>query len=223
MLKTCHPSIPGRRSAPGAAEGNVLYGSPQRRVRVIAGRTTIRNQQNEEKEAKYGGNRIVIAICMALVFLVGARVGFAQTEANTAVATAQAKHLRQVNNLSEWFEQVRELDCCSRRGADQHTGIWPCVVESESETHVAAQQYEGDPPEYLAYQDATVKLVLEKGLAEVIEIHPHGDFEEKLSSGAVVSGRHAEGSGKGWDCVDDVGLQRGFWRSGDCEWTDESG
>jgi hypothetical protein len=43
---------------------------------------------------------------MALVFLVGATVGFAQTKPDTSVARSRAKHLRRGFNLSEWFAQV---------------------------------------------------------------------------------------------------------------------
>ena len=42
------------------------------------------------------------------------------------------------------------------------------------------------PAEYLTYLDAAVKMILEEDLAVVIDIHPEGDFKEKLSNDATV-------------------------------------
>lgn len=38
------------------------------------------------------------------------------------------------------------------------------------------------PAEYLSYQDAAVTMCLQEGLAVVIDIHPDGDFKEKLAN-----------------------------------------
>lgn len=42
------------------------------------------------------------------------------------------------------------------------------------------------PAEYLGYLDAAVKMILDKDVAVVIDIHPEGDFKETLSSDASV-------------------------------------
>jgi len=42
------------------------------------------------------------------------------------------------------------------------------------------------PAEYLGYLDAAVKMGLDAGLAVVIDMHPDGDFKEKLSSDSSV-------------------------------------
>lgn len=42
------------------------------------------------------------------------------------------------------------------------------------------------PAEYLGYLDAAVKMILDKDLAVVIDIHPSGEFKEKLPTDAAV-------------------------------------
>ncbi len=36
------------------------------------------------------------------------------------------------------------------------------------------------PAEYLAHLDARVKMILDQGLAVILDAHPQGDFKEKL-------------------------------------------
>ena len=38
------------------------------------------------------------------------------------------------------------------------------------------------PEEYLGYLDAAMKMILDQGLAVIVDIHPDSDFKEKLSS-----------------------------------------
>src|SRR5206468_4431701 len=38
------------------------------------------------------------------------------------------------------------------------------------------------PEDYLGYLDAAVKMILDQGLAVIIDIHPDSDFKEKLAN-----------------------------------------
>jgi hypothetical protein len=50
------------------------------------------------------------------------------------------------------------------------------------------------PAEYLTYLDKAVKMILEEDLVVVIDIHPDGDFKEKLTNDALPRWRRG-GSG----------------------------
>jgi len=141
--------------------------------------------------------RIVFAACLALVILSGAPGGFAQAGPDTSVARARAKHLQRGINLSEWFAQVYD----SKGYTKEHFESWNtaqdiALIKAMGFDHVrlsvnpqpmwrhnAADEI---PAEYLGYLDAAVKLILDKDLAVVLDIHPDGDFKEKLSTDATV-------------------------------------
>jgi len=116
---------------------------------------------------------------------------------DASVAFRRAEHLRRGINLSEWFAQVYDTKGYTK----EHFETWTtaqdiALVKGMGFDHVrisvnpkpmwrqnAADQI---PAEYLGYLDAAVKMCLDAGLAVVIDIHPDGDFKEKLSSDAMV-------------------------------------
>jgi endoglucanase len=153
---------------------------------------------------KYSGNRIAIAICMALVFLVGAKLGFAHPQPDISVARTRAKHLRRGTNLSEWFAQVYDAKGCTK----EHFESWNtladlALIKAMGFDHVRLslnpkamwQHNDADeiPAEYLTYLNTAVKMILEEDLAVVIDIHPDGDFKEKLTNDALPKWRRACG------------------------------
>jgi len=141
-------------------------------------------------------------VCRGLVrltLLVGAALVVAASlpAQEAGVAFRRAERLRRGINLSEWFAQVYDTKGYTK----EHFETWTtaqdiALIKGMGFDHVritvnpkpmwrqnAADQI---PAEYLGYLDAAVKLCLDAGLAVVIDIHPDGDFKEKLSSDATV-------------------------------------
>ena len=123
-----------------------------------------------------------------LVLLVSATC-FAQTD--SSIAAQRAKHLRRGINLSEWFAQVYDPKGYTK----EHLQTWVtaddiALIRSMGFDHVRLsvnpapmmRHNEADriPAEYLGYLDAAVKMILDHGLAIIIDIHPESDFKAKL-------------------------------------------
>jgi endoglucanase len=117
----------------------------------------------------------------------------AQTD--TGVAQRRAAHLRHGINLSEWFAQVYD----SRGYTKEHFEAWTTaqdilLIKQMGFDHVRLgvnpapmfrhRHADELPAEYLTSLDAAVKLILDQGLAIIIDVHPEEDFKEKLASDA---------------------------------------
>ena len=116
---------------------------------------------------------------------------FAQND--SAVAQQRATHLRRGINLSEWFAQVYD----PRGYTKEHFENWTTagdilLIKQMGFDHVRLsvnpapmlRRHQADelPAEYLAYLDAAVKMILDQGLAVIIDVHPEADFKEKLAT-----------------------------------------
>lgn len=104
----------------------------------------------------------------------------------------RAQKLKRGINASEWFAQVYD-----KRGyTKEHFQSWTtaediALIKSMGFDHVRLsvnpQPMFNDrepnkiPAEYLANLDAAVKMILDHGLAVVIDLHPESDFKAKLS------------------------------------------
>ena len=129
--------------------------------------------------------------CAAALFIVVVLTSFAFPQADPPLsvspAFARAQHLRRGINLSEWFAQVWDKRGYTR----EHLETWTTVddialIKSMGFDHVrlsvnpqpmfTMNQPQKLPPEYLSYLDAAVKMILDHGLAVVVDIHPDGDF-----------------------------------------------
>jgi len=126
-----------------------------------------------------------IGFLLAL-FSVGA---FAQT--NSSLAQRRAARLRHGINLSEWFAQVYDPKGYTK----EHLETWTtaddiALIKSMGFDHVRlsvnpqpmmrhnlADQI---PSEYLGYLDSAVKMILDHGLAVIIDMHPESEFKAKL-------------------------------------------
>ncbi len=102
-------------------------------------------------------------------------------------AFARVQILRRGINLSEWFAQVHD-----RRGyTKEHFETWYTVddidlIKSMGFDHVrlsvnpepmfSDRQPQKLPADYVGYLDAAVKMILDHGLAIVIDMHPESDF-----------------------------------------------
>ncbi len=135
-----------------------------------------------------------IALILILVLL-GGRV-VAQngdsTPPNASLAFARAQKLKRGINASEWFAQVYD-----KRGyTPEHFHAWTtaddiALIKSMGFDHVRLsvnpqpmfneREPNKIPAEYLSHLDAAVKMILDHGLAVVIDLHPESDFKERLA------------------------------------------
>ena len=162
---------------------------------------------------KMGRVKLRVA-CILLSGLVASCAG-AQTggaaNANASLAFARAERLKRGINASEWFAQVYD-----KRGyTPEHFQAWTTVddialIKSMGFDYVRlsvnpqpmfnVREPNKIPEEYLGYLDAAVKMILDHGLAVVIDLHPESDFKARL----------AKGDDKGDDFVEQFA---DFWRA----------
>jgi len=113
----------------------------------------------------------------------------AQTD--SSLSRRRAGHLRHGINLSEWFAQVYDPKGYTK----DHLENWTtaddiALIKSMGYDHVRLSvnpepmmrhnQADQLPPEYLGYLDAAVKMILDHGLAVIIDMHPESEFKSKL-------------------------------------------
>ncbi|MGA8216735.1 MAG: cellulase family glycosylhydrolase [Candidatus Sulfotelmatobacter sp.] len=110
----------------------------------------------------------------------------------SSVPAARAARLRRGINASEWFAQVYD-----KRGyTKEHFQNWTtaqdiALMESMGFDHVrlsvdpqpmmVSHRPDEIPAEYLGYLDAAVKMILDRGLAVIIDLHPDSDFKARLA------------------------------------------
>lgn len=109
-----------------------------------------------------------------------------------AIAQRRAASLRHGINTSAWFAQVYDPKGYTK----EHLQTWTtaediALIKSMGFDHVrlsvnpqplfTANRPNELPAEYLGYLDGPVKMILDHGLAVVIDIHPESDFKEKLA------------------------------------------
>jgi len=126
---------------------------------------------------------------LILFVLLGSLPSFAQT--NSSLAMQRAKHLRRGINLSEWFAQVYDPKGYTK----EHLVGWVtaddvALIQSMGFDHVRLSinpepmmrhnMADQIPQEYLGYLDAAVKMILERGLALILDMHPDSDLKAKL-------------------------------------------
>ena len=114
---------------------------------------------------------------------------FAQTD--SSLAQRRATHLRHGINLSEWFAQVYDPKGYTK----EHFENWTtssdiALIKSMGFDHVRLSvnpqpmmrhnRADELPPEYLGYLDSAVKMILDHGIAVIIDMHPDSDFKAKL-------------------------------------------
>jgi endoglucanase len=129
--------------------------------------------------------------CLSARFLPAQAASNSSSQPVSSVPAARAAHLRHGINTSEWFAQVYD-----KRGyTKEHLETWTtaediALIKSMGFDHVRLSidpqpmmpRHRPDeiPTEYLGYLDAAVKMILDQGLAVVIDIHPDGDFKARL-------------------------------------------
>jgi len=110
----------------------------------------------------------------------------------SSVPASRVSRLRRGINASEWFAQVYD-----KRGyTKEHFQNWTtaqdiALMQSMGFDHVrlsvdpqpmmVSRRPDEIPAEYLGYLDAAVKMILDRGLAVVIDLHPDSDFKARLA------------------------------------------
>jgi endoglucanase len=138
--------------------------------------------------------------CAALLALLGGLgLAPAQTAAPgssvppaSSVPASRLAHLRHGINTSGWFAQVYDTRGYTR----EHFQSWTtaediALIRSMGFDHVrlsvdpqpmmVSHRPEEIPAEYLGYLDAAVKMILDRGLAVVIDLHPDSEFKARLA------------------------------------------
>lgn len=128
--------------------------------------------------------RKLILFCVLLVVP-------ALAQNNPSVAQQRARHLQRGINLSEWFAQVYDPQGYTK----EHLVGWVtaddiALIKSMGFDHVRLsvnpapmmRHNEADriPEDYLGYLDGAVKMILDHGLAVILDMHPDSTFKSKL-------------------------------------------
>lgn len=132
------------------------------------------------------------ARCIFVAMLV-LMVGGALPAQDTSLPFRRAQHLRHGINLSHWYSQVFDPKGYTKEHFDTYDTAQDMeLIKSMGFDHVRFtlncapmfQQGQADriPADYLAMVDAAVKMILDQGLAVIIDIHPDSDFKAKLAT-----------------------------------------
>ena len=157
-------------------------------------------QKSRRETSKDSMNHLRILRNLALLIVLGS-LGKTFLPAQTATTSPQAAfsvpasrlaRLRHGINASEWFAQVYD-----KRGyTKEHFQNWTtaediALIKSMGFDHVRlsvdpqpmmmSHRPDEIPAEYLGYLDSAVKMILDQGLAVVIDLHPDSDFKAKLA------------------------------------------
>jgi len=142
-----------------------------------------------------------IVRCAALVtFLGGFGTSFlpaqsfstSSAQSTSSVPASRIARLRRGINASEWFAQVYD----QRGYTKDHFQSWTtsediALINSIGFDHVrlsvnpqpmmANHRPDEITADYLGYLDAAIKMILDQGLAVVIDLHPESDFKARLA------------------------------------------
>ena len=136
-----------------------------------------------------------IKLQVAFLLLLGLPAGCAAAQAGSAGASpafVRAQRLKRGINASEWFAQVYDKRGYTR----EHFQAWTtaddiALIKSMGFDHVRLSvnpqpmftvgEANKIPAEYLGDLDAAVKMILDHGLAVVIDLHPESDFKARLA------------------------------------------
>ena len=130
--------------------------------------------------------------CMLLI-AVGSCLAQTAAQPVSAIPASRLGHLRHGINASEWFAQVYDPKGYTK----EHFQSWTtaqdiALIRAMGFDHVRLSvnpqpmfrrgHADDIPADYLAYLDSAVQMILDQGLAVVIDLHPDGDFKAKLAS-----------------------------------------
>jgi endoglucanase len=127
---------------------------------------------------------------LVMVMITASNSLFAQ---DTSLAFRRAEHLRHGINLSHWFAQVFDPKGYTKEHFDAYDTAQDIVlIKSMGFDHVRFTlncepmflrgQADRIPPDYLAMVDGAIKMILDQGLAVIIDIHPESDLKARLAA-----------------------------------------
>jgi endoglucanase len=136
---------------------------------------------------------LTLAAALAASFFFVAQAGYGRSNSESGIAQRHAQHLRHGINLSEWFAQVYD----QRGYTKEHFETWNtardiALIEAMGFDHVRLSvnpqpmfrhgQADRIPADYLEYLDSAVQMILDHGLAIILDVHPESDFKQKLAA-----------------------------------------
>lgn len=127
---------------------------------------------------------------LVMAMLTGGTSLFAQ---DTNLALRRAEHLRRGINLSHWFAQVFDPKGYTKEHFDTYDTLQDmALIKSMGFDHVRFTlncepmlrrgQTDRIPSDYLAMVDAAIKMILDQGLAVIIDIHPESELKARLAA-----------------------------------------
>ena len=133
-------------------------------------------------------------LSLGLVLVCASAWGQSAPVPNSSVPASRLAHLRRGINLSGWFAQVQPPTAYNKDHYATHTTERDiALIASLGFDHVRLSVNPapifpgwGSREEYFASLDAAVKMILDHGLAVVIDIHPESDFKARLSDDGFV-------------------------------------
>jgi endoglucanase len=135
---------------------------------------------------------LLIIANLAISFLPAQTAPISRSQVSSSVSASRVARLRQGINASQWFAQVYD----SRGYTKEHFQNWTtrediALIKSMGFDHVRISvnpqpmmmnHRAGEiSQEYLGYLDAAVKMILDQGLAVVVDLHPESDFKARLT------------------------------------------
>jgi len=125
-------------------------------------------------------------------FLPAQSISTSSAQPTSSVPASRIARLRRGINASEWFAQVYD----QRGYTKDHFQSWTtsediALIKSIGFDHVrlsvnpqpmmANHRPDEITADYLGYLDAAIKMILDQGLAVVIDLHPESDFKARLA------------------------------------------
>ena len=133
------------------------------------------------------------ALILLLLSLIATAASLgAQTGPGSALPPQRVANLRRGVNLSGWFAQVYDPKGYTK----EHLQTWVtaddiALIKRMGFDHVRlsvnpqpmwrTNHADDLPVDYLGYLDSAVKMILDHGLAVILDIHPESDFKAKLA------------------------------------------
>ena len=132
------------------------------------------------------------AVAVGLILTCGCAWGQDAPGNQTGVATRRMEHLRRGVNLTGWFAQVYDGKGYTKEHLQTYvTAADLALIKQMGFDHVRlsvnpqplfqAGHADEIPVEYLGYLDTAVKMILDQGLAVILDIQPESDFKARLA------------------------------------------
>jgi endoglucanase len=158
--------------------------------RNLAGRADLMRVEVREKQMRIARATWLAVRCIFVVEVALMAAGSLLGQ-DAGLAFRRAQNLRHGINLSHWYAQVFDPKGYTKEHFDTYdTAQDMALIKQMGFDHVRFTlncapmflrgQADRIPVDYLAMVDSAVKMILDQGLAVIIDIHPDSDFKAKL-------------------------------------------